>query len=208
MNTPIIIGICGPSAAGKTFLANYIKEYYKDKVSIVSYDAYCRDFISNNKKKVDVTKINYDSPEAYEGELLYKHVLEAKKGKDIHCPIYDFSSHTRLKETKLIENKPIIVVEGILIFQIKELIPLLDIKVFIDARANTRFKRRSNRDIMERGRTLESVKYQWDSTVEPSRHLYIDTVKPLADLVIRNGGSKGIAKQARQLIKQIDKKLK
>ena len=208
MNKPLIIGICGPSAAGKTYLANYLSEYFKDKVSIISYDAYCRDFITNSREKVDISKINYDSPEAYEGELLYKHLLEAKEGKDIRVPIYDFSTHTRLKETKLVKNNEIIIVEGILIYQVKEILPLLDIKVFISARKGTRFKRRSSRDIMERGRTLESVRYQWNSTVEPSRHLYIDTVKSLADIQICNNRSRGIEKEAKKLINVISKKMR
>lgn len=204
---PIIIGICGPSAAGKTYLANYIKEYFSGRVSIISYDAYCRDFISNAKKKVDVSKVNYDSPDAYEGELLFKDLKKAKEGKDINCPIYDFSTHTRLKETKLIKNNDIIIVEGILIYQVKEIIPLLDYKVFITAKEKLRFKRRSDRDIMERGRTLESVKYQWNNTVEPSRHIYIDTVQDIADMIIHNSGSKGIEKEAKPLIKKINELL-
>ena len=200
---PIIVGISGPSAAGKTVLADYIKEYFKDKVSTVSYDAYCRDFITNATTKVDISKINYDSPEAYEGELLYKDLKIAKQGKDVYCPIYDFSTHTRLKERKLVPTNEIIIVEGILIYQVKEILPLLDLKVFVTARSDTRFKRRSNRDIMERGRTLQSVKYQWDSTVEPSRHLYIDTVEHLADIIVHNGGNQGIEEQAKPVIEKI-----
>lgn len=204
---PIIVGISGPSAAGKTVLADYIKEYFKDKVSTVSYDAYCRDFISNSKVAVDVSKINYDSPDAYEGSLLYEDILKAKQGEDINSPIYDFSTHTRKKETKLIKNNDIIVVEGILIYQIKELIPLLDYKVFITADENVRFVRRSERDIKERGRTLESVKEQWDTTVEPSRHIYIDTVMDVADDVIINKGSNGIQEVAGPVIKKIEELL-
>lgn len=205
---PIIIGVCGPSASGKTFLANYIKNHYVDQVEIISYDSYCRDFVSNAKSKIDPLSINYDAPGAYEGELLYKDLLLAKQGKDIHSPIYDFSTHTRKKETKLIKNKPIIIVEGILIYQVKELLPLIDIKVFITANKKVRFIRRSTRDINERGRTIESVTAQWNSTVEPSRKIYIDPTEKLADIIIHNNKNKGIERVAKPLIKQIDKLLK
>lgn len=204
----IIIGICGPSAAGKSYLAAYLKDYYKDKVSIVSYDAYCRDFFSNSKVKVDPLTINYDSPDAYEGSLLYKHLLAAKNGADIEMPIYDFSTHTRKKETTHVPNKEIIIVEGILVFQVKELLPLLDLKVFITAGEHTRLLRREERDINERGRTKESVIEQWNSTVEPSRHIYIDTTKSLADIVIHNAHNEGIKDKAIPVIKEIDKLLK
>jgi len=204
---PVIIGICGPSAAGKTYLANYLKEYYKDKVSIVSYDSYCRDFFSNSKEHIDPLSINYDAPEAYEGSLLFEHIKLAKEGKDIPCPIYDFATHTRKKEVNLIKNNEIIIVEGILIYQVKELLPLLDLKVFITANKEVRFERRSERDINERGRTLESVKEQWNTTVEPSRHLYIDTVKVDADIVVHNALNDGISKKAEPVIKRIDELL-
>lgn len=200
---PIIVGICGPSAAGKSYLASYIKDYFKDQVSIVSYDSYCRDFFSNSKTHFDPLSINYDSPDAYEGSLLYEDIKKAKNGADIHAPIYDFATHTRRKETNLIKNKPIIIVEGILIYQVKEILPLLDLKVFITANKELRFERRSERDINERGRTLESVKEQWNSTVEPSRHLYIDTVKEFADIVIHNTSNAGIADKAVPVINKI-----
>ena len=204
----IIIGICGPSAAGKSYLAAYLKDYYKDKVSIVSYDAYCRDFFSNSKVKVDPLSINYDSPDAYEGSLLYEHILKAKSGADVEMPIYDFATHTRKKETVHIPNKEIIIVEGILVFQIKELLPLLDLKVFITAGEHTRLIRREERDIKERGRTKESVIEQWNSTVEPSRHIYIDTTKELADIVVHNAVNNGISEKAIPVINAIDNLLK
>lgn len=201
---PIIIGICGPSAAGKSYLADYIFNYYKDKVSIVSYDSYCRDFFSNATTYVDPLSINYDSPDAYEGSLLYEDLLKAKNGEDIYAPIYEFATHTRKKEKHFIKNNEIIIVEGILVYQVKEILPLLDIKVFITANKQTRFVRRSERDIKERGRTLESVKEQWNSTVEPSRHLYIDVTKDYADIVIHNTGNEGIEEKAKPLINKIN----
>jgi len=204
---PIIIGICGPSAAGKTYLANYIKDYFPNQVSIVSYDSYCRDFFSNNDSPIDPLSINYDSPEAYEGSLLYQDLLKAKNGEDIYAPIYDFSTHTRKQEKHFIKNNDIIIVEGILIYQVKEILPLLDLKIFITANKEVRFERRSERDIKERGRTLESVKEQWNSTVEPSRHLYIDTVKEDADIVIHNACNDGIEKKAEPVIEKIKKLL-
>jgi len=204
---PIMIGICGPSAAGKSYLASYLKEYFKDQVSIVSYDSYCRDFFSNSEAHINPLDINYDSPEAYEGSLLYEDLLKAKQGEDIHAPIYDFATHTRKKETNLIKNNKIIIVEGILIFQVKEILPLLDLKIFITANKEVRFERRSERDINERGRTLESVKEQWNSTVEPSRHLYIDTVKDVADIVIHNTGNNGIQDKAEHVIARIEELL-
>lgn len=207
-NKPIIVGICGPSAAGKTYLANYIYNYYKDRVSIVSFDSYCRDFMTNSSTKVDPLSINYDAPEAYEGELLYQDILKAKQGEDIHAPIYDFATHTRKKETNLIKNNDIIIVEGILIYQVKELLPLIDIKVFITANKELRFIRRSKRDVKERGRTIQSVKTQWKSTVEPSRKIYIDTTKDVADIIVHNDANLGIGAKAKPIIKRIDELLK
>lgn len=197
--------MCGPSCAGKTFLAKYLEYLYKDKVTVIGFDSYCIDksFLSHE----EVQKENFDCPGAYDGPLLGKHLAELKKGHPINRPIYEFSTHKRLEETTLVEPNEIMIIEGIMTFQYEELLKQADLKVFIDADEHVRFNRRFDRDQKERGRTPEYIIYQFNHLVIPMQKIYIDPVRSLADIVIDNSENNGPAKPAQILIKHIEKVL-
>lgn len=176
-----VIGLAGPSASGKTYVSSYISSLYPDDVLIISLDSYCHDFHGETD---DFSKINYDEPKSYDGDLLAEHIKELKEGKTIDCPIYNFSTHAREKETKKISPKPIIIIEGILLYCYPSLNDVVDYKVFIDAEREKRYIRRLNRDQKERGRTPESVLKQWNEFVVPMEIMHILPSKKHADMVI------------------------
>lgn len=131
--------------------------------------------------------INYDHPDALETDLLIEHVRMLKEGKSVDCPVYNFSTHTRDKETVTITPNRIIVVEGILAFQNPELRELFDLKIFVDSDADERILRRMMRDIRERGRDVEDIVLQYINTVKPMHNLYVEPTKEYADIIIRGG---------------------
>ena len=132
-------------------------------------------------------KVNYDSPESLETDLMISHLKALKEGKSIECPLYDYTVHNRLKETVTIEPKRVIIVEGILALENEELRNLIDIKVFVEADADERILRRVVRDVKERGRDVEDIARQYLATVKPMHYVYVEPTKYLADLVINSG---------------------
>ena len=202
----VIVGICGGSGAGKTYISSALKNVYKDKLTILSYDSYCKDH--SDVPFAKRTTINYDTPESYDEDLLFEQVMKLKNNEVIHAPIYNFKEHTREKET--IEFKPneIIVVEGIMLFQVKKLIPYIDVKIFVDAPSDRRLSRRIKRDLVERGRSLDSVIEQYFATVKPMHDIYIEPTKKLADYVYNNDVNQGINQEYLSKITElINKKL-
>lgn len=201
-----IIVICGPSCAGKTYLAQYIKSLATSKVTLLGFDAYCNDY--GHLSKEEIKNINYDCPDAYDGTLLFEHVKMLKLGLAIERPIYDFATHHRLPITERVSSSDIIVVEGIMTFQVDKLLDIADLKVFIDAREDVTFNRRFDRDQRERGRSPESIIYQFNTTVIPMRKIYIDPMKVKADIVLTNNENNGPLPMARPLIERIEDLLK
>jgi uridine kinase len=189
---PIVIGIAGGSGSGKTTVTNKIVEKLdEEKVVVIQHDSYYRDISTFGG--IPASEINFDHPDSLETPLLVRHLKELKAGKPIDRPIYDFTTHTRQEGLKRIEPKPIIFLEGILIYVEKELRDLIDTKIFVDTDADERFIRRLKRDIVERGRSIDSVIDQYVSTVKPMHLEFVEPSKRWADIIIPRGGENDIA---------------
>jgi len=183
----MIIGICGGTGSGKTTIANRILQSCKaEDVVFIQQDLYYR-----NLKDMPLdyrNAANFDHPDAVDNELLINHLKKLNAGEPVELPIYDFRSHTRLPDTTPIQAKPIVIVEGILIFAEPRLLEQMDIKVFVDTPDDIRFIRRLKRDIAERGRTLDSVIEQYIATVRPMHNQFVEPSKRHADVIIPEGG--------------------
>ncbi len=183
----MIIGICGGTGSGKTTVANRILESVSaHEVVFIQQDSYYRNL---KDLPLDYRQVaNFDHPDALDNDLLVNHMRKLKAGEAIELPLYDFKTHTRLLETRAVDPKPIVIVEGILIFAEPRLLEQMDIKVFVDTPDDIRFIRRLRRDIAERGRTLESVIDQYISTVRPMHMQFVEPSKRHADVIIPEGG--------------------
>lgn len=183
----MIIGICGGTGSGKTTVANRILESVSaSEVAFIQQDSYYR-----NLKDLPLDyrqAVNFDHPDALDNELLINHIKKLKAGGSIELPVYDFKTHTRQNKTVLIEPKPIVIIEGILIFVDARLLEQMDIKVFVDTPDDIRFIRRLRRDIAERGRTVDSVIEQYLATVRPMHMQFVEPSKRYADVIIPEGG--------------------
>lgn len=192
-----IIAIVGASASGKTLLAQTIykelaKEHsLKDQLAIIEEDAYYRDQAHLPIKLREAT--NYDHPDAFEHELLLKHLNALRKGTTVEIPTYDFKQHTRAGEVRKVNPAKVVIVEGILLLSDAALRPLFDIKVFVDTPMDICLMRRIDRDMNERGRSLKSIFEQYTATVRPMFHEFIEPSKQYADLVVTKGGMNRIA---------------
>lgn len=192
MNQPLIIGIAGGTGSGKTTVTYKILERLDiNRVAVIQHDAYYKDLSAFGG--VSPTEINFDHPDALETKLLVKHLKQLRRREQVQLPIYEFTTYTRLNTTKLIQPKSIIIVEGILIFTEKELRDLMDIKIYVDTDADERLLRRLRRDILERGRSIESVIHQYISTVKPMHLEFVEPSKRWADVIIPNGGENEVA---------------
>ena len=183
----LIIGICGGTGSGKTTVANRILESVSaSEVVFIQQDSYYRNITD---LPVDYRHIaNFDHPDALDNDLLVNHVRRLKAGEAVELPLYDFKTHTRMIETRHVEPKPIVIVEGILIYADPRLLEQMDIKVFVDTPDDIRFIRRLRRDIAERGRTIESVIEQYLGTVRPMHMQFVEPSKRHADVIIPEGG--------------------
>lgn len=188
----IIIGISGASGSGKSLLANNIIEKFDiSKITIISEDNYYKD--QSDLTMEERGLINYDHPDTFDHELLCQHLLKLKSGDSIQSPIYDHSTHSRLKQTKTLKTTPIIILEGILLFSDKKIREQIDIKVFVDTPIDICLIRRIERDISIRNRTIESISLQYLNTVRPMFLKFIEPSKKWADLIVPHGGENFIA---------------
>ena len=187
----IFIGIAGGTGSGKTTLMNNLIQRFGDVVTVLSHDNYYRrnDHLTYEERCL----INYDEPAALETDLMARHLEQLRRGKTIQCPKYDFSQHNRSDETITIAPTSVIIVEGILIFENQELRDLMDIKIFVDTDADVRLCRRIKRDVNKRGRSLESVLEQYQTTVKPMHEKYVEPSKKHANLVVLEGGKNWVA---------------
>ena len=183
----MIIGICGGTGSGKTTVANRILESVSAQdVAFIQQDSYYR-----NLKDMPLDyrhQVNFDHPDALDNDLLVNHIRRLKAGEPVELPVYDFKTHARQNETLPLDPKPIVIIEGILIFTDPRLLEQIDIKIFVETPDDIRFIRRLRRDIDERGRTLESVIEQYLATVRPMHMQFVEPSKRYADVIIPEGG--------------------
>lgn len=181
----LIIGIAGGTGSGKTTVVNQIlHELPADEVCVISQDSYYN--ATDNLSYEERTKINFDHPKAIDFDLLVEHIIELKKGLVIEQPVYSFVTHNRIKDTLVTHPRKVIIVEGILIFNNKQLRDLFDIKIFVHADADERLIRRIRRDIDERGRDINEVLSRYQNTLKPMHQQFIEPTKNYADIIIPN----------------------
>lgn len=191
MSNIIVIGIAGGSGSGKTTLMKNLIARFGDDVTVLSHDNYYRPYAELTIEERH--KVNYDHPDAFDTEMMVDHLRQLKAGQAIECPIYDYTTYSRMTETTRIEPRKVILVEGILIFENKSLCSQMDIKIFVDTDADVRLIRRIRRDVAKRGRSLESVLNQYLATVKPMHEQFVEPSKKNADLVVLEGGKNLVA---------------
>ncbi|HEX9680393.1 MAG TPA: uridine kinase [Anaerolineales bacterium] len=188
----LIIGIAGGTASGKTTVANVILERVgADQIAFLPHDAYYRDL--HDLPAALREQVNFDHPDSLETDLLIRHLQDLKRGQAVEVPIYDFTVHARTDRTRRLEPRPVILVEGILVFAEPALRQLFDVKIFVDTPDDIRFIRRLERDLIERGRSLESVIHQYQTTVRPMHLEFVEPSKRYADVIIPEGGMNSVA---------------
>lgn len=189
---PVIIGVAGGSGSGKTTVVNHIIDSIgEDCIQLLEHDAYYHD--QSHISFEERLKVNYDHPSSLETELMIDHISNLVQGKDVEIPIYDFAKHTRSSKTKKGFSKEIILVDGILIFSEPKLRDLMSVKIFVDTDDDVRLLRRLQRDIQERGRSMESVLTQYENYVRPMHLEFVEPSKRYADVIIPRGGRNKVA---------------
>lgn len=189
---PVIIGVAGGTASGKTTVSNHIREQVGDeRIAYIQHDSYYKD--ASHLPMEERIKINYDHPDSLESPLLIVHLNQLLAGEPVEVPGYDFASHSRLPTTHTVYPQPVILVEGILIFAERALRELFDVKIFVDAESDIRFIRRLRRDMAERQRSADSVMEQWLTTVKPMHEEFVEPSKRYADVIIPRGGKNRVA---------------
>ena len=192
MKNPLVIGIGGGTGSGKTTVTRKILDRLDTgEVVVLRHDYYYRDISSFDG--VPAEEINFDHPDALETTLLIEHLSSLKAGEPIRQPVYDYTSYRRTGESRPIDPRKVIIVEGILIFVEKALRELMDIKIFVDTDADERLMRRLKRDLVERSRSIESVMHQYVSTVKPMHLEFVEPSKRWADIIIPGGGENMVA---------------
>ena len=182
---PYIIGIAGGSGSGKSTFAKRIQKNFPEQVSVVSCDNY---YLPHDELSLEErANLNYDAPVALEFDLMVKHLEALKQGQTVQSPVYDFTRHTRSTAVTEIPSRPIILIDGILIFHDPALRDCMDLKIYVETDADERILRRARRDMRERGRDLDSVIHQYLSTVKPMHNAYVEPTKVYADIIL-NGG--------------------
>jgi uridine kinase len=188
----MFIGICGGTGSGKTTIARAIVEAVGAKnVVLVEQDSYYRNLA--DMPLDERHQANFDHPDSIDSDMLVNHLLRLKQGLNFEMPLYDFKTHTRSDRIEIIEPKPVVIVEGILIFAESRILDLLDVRVFVDTPDDVRFIRRLQRDIKERGRTVDSVIAQYYRTVRPMHHEFVEPSKRSADIIIPEGAQMGVS---------------
>ena len=186
MRDILIIGIAGGTGSGKSTLTERLKKRFGDEVTVIRHDDYYKEqHALTYEQRVTV---NYDCPEAFDTDLLIRHLNELRAGREVDIPVYDYTIHDRSYEVRRIAPTPVILLDGILILENKTLRSLFDIKLFVDTDADVRVLRRILRDTNERGRSLDSVITQYLTTVKPMHEAFVEPSKKYADIIIPAGG--------------------
>ncbi|WP_124728162.1 uridine kinase [Staphylospora marina] len=200
MMKPVVIGVAGGTGSGKTTVARRLVERFSDSVVYLEQDSYYRD--QSHLTLEERAKTNYDHPLAFDNDLLLEHLRRLLRHEPVDKPVYDYKLHTRSRETVRLLPKDVIILEGILVLDDSRLRELMDIKIYVDTDADVRILRRIERDIKERGRTLDSVMEQYLNVVRPMHLQFVEPTKRYADLIIPEGGHNEVA--INLLINQID----
>jgi uridine kinase len=189
---PLVVGVAGGSGSGKTTLVDVILERVgSNRIAYLPHDAYYRDL--SKLPPVQKAEVNFDHPNSLETELLIKHIQALKEGCSVDLPIYDFAHHARTEKTTRVNPRHVIIVEGILILAEPKLRELLEIKIFVDTDPDLRFIRRLQRDIAERGRSMDNVIHQYVTTVRPMHLEFVEQSKRYADVIVPEGGFNSVA---------------
>ncbi|MBQ2609768.1 MAG: uridine kinase [Butyrivibrio sp.] len=181
-----IVGVAGGTASGKTTIVRKIKENFGDDIVVINHDSYYK--AHNDLSYEDRSKLNYDHPDSFDTQMMIEDVKKLKNNEEVDIPVYDFSVHNRADATVHIVPKNVIILEGILVLENKELRDLMDIKVFVDTDADERLMRRIRRDMAERARSIESILNQYADTVKPMHEQFVEPSKKYADIIIPRGG--------------------
>jgi len=180
-----LIGISGGSGSGKTTIIRNITDRVKEFV-FIPQDNYYKS--AENISNTNITAFNFDHPDAFDTTLLLNHLKELKAGRPIEMPTYDFVHHRRAEEIEHVEPKRVVLVEGIMVFFEPEIRDMMDLKIYVDTPDDIRFIRRLQRDVTERGRTMDSVIEQYLEVVRPGHYMFIEPTKEYADIIIPEGG--------------------
>ena len=191
MSDIMVIGIAGGTGSGKTTITRKLIECFGPDVSVIHHDNYYK--AHHDMPYEERTKLNYDHPNAFDTDMLIRDLKQLKHGKAIQCPVYDYSIHDRTDKTVTIRPTRVIVVEGILIYESRELCREMDIKIYVDTDADVRILRRIVRDTRDRGRDLESIVTQYLATVKPMHEMFVEPSKRNADIIIPTGGHNRVA---------------
>lgn len=203
MENVMFIGIAGGTGSGKTTLTSNIARRFGEKISILRHDDYykCHDELSYEERSL----LNYDHPDAFDTELLLDHLRRLKAGETICSPVYDYTVHNRSEQTREVHPTPVILLEGILIFENMELVSMMDLKIYVDTDADVRILRRILRDVKKRARSLDSIVTQYLTTVKPMHEAFVEPSKKRADIIIPEGGKNPVAYG--MIIDRIEKQL-
>ena len=187
----MIIGICGGTGSGKTTIARKIVEAVgRANVVLVEQDSYYRNLA--DMPLDERHQANFDHPDSIDSDMLVNHLMRLKQGLSVDMPLYDFVTHTRSEDIEIIDPKPVVIVEGILIFAEPRVLDLLDVRVFVDTPDDVRLMRRLRRDINERGRTFERTLEQYERTIRPMHFEFVEPSKRHADIIIPEGSNTGV----------------
>ena len=191
MGKVLVIGIAGGSGSGKTTLTNRIVSQFIEDVTVINHDNYYK--AHDEMEYEERCRLNYDHPNAFDTDLMIEHLKELRSGNSVECPIYDYTIHNRSKNTMTINPGKVIIVEGILIFENKDLCDQMDIRIFVDTDADLRIIRRIRRDVLERARSLDSVIDQYLNTVKPMHEQFVEPSKKNASIIVPEGGRNEVA---------------
>lgn len=190
MNKIHVIGVAGGSASGKTTIVKKIQEYFGEDIVVLGHDSYYK--AHDDMDYEARSRLNYDHPSAFDTERMVEDVRKLIRGQAVDIPVYDYTIHNRSDQTEHIEPKKLIIIEGFLILENKELRELMDAKIFVDADADERLMRRIRRDTVERARSVTSILDQYEATVKPMYEAFVEPSKRYADVIIPRGGENTI----------------
>ena len=186
MNKVCIVGVAGGTASGKTTIVSRIAEYFGNDIVVISHDSYYK--AHDEMTYEERSQLNYDHPDSFESERMANDIRDLIKGHTIEVPVYDYTIHNRSDRTITVVPKPVIIIEGILVLENKELRDLMDAKIYVDTDADERLMRRIRRDMSERARSIDSIMEQYATTVKSMHEEFVEPSKKYADIIIPRGG--------------------